>query len=1168
MLEALPASAFSKHKWRSSGSPSDGRSFGYSAVSTLGVDDVDLCAVLVLLMQRLAMQRTTERMTLTAMHDNISAWAGLGSALATLLDQVSVPASVLGTLSIVSYLGCISTLHISIPASLSVDTFNATAKVAIPASTVVFRSNRIVPCHGPQNIRNISSAEMPYESTSGMPEYANSSVINPTRNYMLGYPAEFLPWRGILDDSQMLGLSNGSLYEVLDATTPGNDKAQLQVSAIGFNITCGYLSVKIKDVLDGQIDILVDGVPGSMTLGYGDLVPNTVSLGPLGAINNSLSILTTIAISDSEGHQGSPILFDQQSQSAVQNLTQLNLNSSQFELLQCSQSLVAQTGVISAQSNTIISGSLYPDIHKTQSTWISGLELDFISQDSSLLGDDLWSAMFEAGYSNEIDLRVAQSEYLMSYLGLDPYANTSAPALQLHNIENAVSNLVAMLFWTGGHIIPDQWYTRHLIQFAQGEIPPKLAVGNATIIRQETLQTRLNLNLIAVSLGLITSVIQMSLCINFLRTPTKPEGSRLQGVGLLANIWWWRSQRKSSTFITDVQQPTESNLRTAGLIPLQQYTNQPGHNDTGSKENELASRDLSSSSLLQIISASFTAKTSTVCMLMHVLLVMIHIIALVFAVQRKEHSIMFSLDKQQAVSFICKFATTAFGTIFYAMLIYLTQRLATTNTMHKYSLLTAIRDKSLAWTGVGSAFSTLYEQIKSPEPCLEILIICLYLATISGLHVTTSALVSVESFNLSISTKVQTWSIPEWSDTVDNSTLEYIAGNGRSLQWINSLDDSKKLGLSNGSLYDVLEQAYPGSGLTDVSALGFNITCGYVPDIAAPEIGYIINVSSLTEKFNMQFDIPGPNSLLIVYSMPSDTLPADSIVLCTQNSVYDSNDALGSPVTLPHANVTLQFLECSNTRVRQMGRVNASTRLLDPSSLHPTIHKHTSAWRAYQNVSNTGVLDQTSLLGGNYWIQILTQFRTHPKGSDLDYGSMSLTQQLGLNPNTLADFENSATALPAQMIYLHDIENALSNLVASLFWTGGNVHLSPLAIQNQFGPVNPPNLSAGNATVKQVVLTARLNISLPAVSIGLAGSIILLVLIGWICIGTKLTNSSNPPLTRLGILQIIWIFEHHPELHEILEQVDDPTDDNLRSAGLVNVCLADAFSSTGHGGEH
>ena len=112
--------------------------------------------------------------------------------------------------------------------------------------------------------------------------------------------------------------------------------------------------------------------------------------------------------------------------------------------------------------------------------------------------------------------------------------------------------------------------------------------------------------------------------------------------------------------------------------------------------------------------------------------------------------------------------------------------------------------------------------------------------------------------------------------------------------------------------------------------------------------------------------LAGPNSLLIAYAFPSGTLPADSIVLWTQNSVYDSNDALGLPVTLPHTNVTLQFLECSNTPVRQMGRVNASTRLLDPSSLYPTIHKRTSSWRAYQNMSNTGVLDQTSLLGGNY----------------------------------------------------------------------------------------------------------------------------------------------------------------------------------------------------------
>ncbi|KAJ7229942.1 hypothetical protein GGX14DRAFT_581646 [Mycena pura] len=1024
------------------------------------------CSVLVFLTQKLAMQRTTELMTLTAVHDNISAWAGLGSALATLFNQVSVPASVLGTLGIVGYLGCISALHVSIPAILSVDAYNATAKVAIPAST------------------------------SGMPDA--------TRNYMSTWPVEFLPFRGIFDDSQMLGLSNGSLYEVLDATTPGNDTAQ--ISAIGFNITCGYLSAEIQSVDLWGIWLLIDGMSNLTYISVDELVPNAVWVVPLLTTNSPFFILTTFAISDSEGHRGFPILFDQQSHSVIQNLTQLYLDISQLELLRCSKTLVAQAGLISAQSNTIINGSLYPDIHKTQSTWISELELDFSPQDSSLLGDVLWSDML--GNSLMFDDNPL-GEYLMSYLGIEPFANTSA---QLHDIENALSNLVAMLFWTGGHVTVDQWYT------GGDGILPKLAPGNATIIQQETLQIRLN---------------------------KKPEGNRLQGVGLLANIWWWRDWRKSSTPIINVQQPTVSNLRMAGLVPLQQYTHQPGH-DTALKDNKLA-RDAHA----EICIAPFTAKT--LCILMHVLLVMTHIIALVFAVQRKEHSIIFSLDKQQSVSLICKIATTAFGTIFYAVLIYLTQRLATTIAIRKYSLLTAIHDKSLAWTGIGSAFSTLCEKINSPA-CLEILIICLYLATISGLHVTTSALVSVELFNLSVSTKVQTQSIPEWSDTVDNSTLNYIAGNSPILPWINGLDDSKKLGLSNGSLYDVLEQAYPGSGLTEVSALGFNITCGYIPDIAVQVLVgdlatkiYVVDVSSLTERFNLnQFIVPGskhssvgyavqtihipagPNSLLIapITSVLLGALPTDSILLGTESLVYDSNDELGSPVTLPHANVTLQFLECSNTPVRQMGRVNASTRLLDPSSLHPTIHKHTSAWRAYH--SNAGVLDQTSLLGGNF------------------YSRRFLMQQLGLNA-----LDESATA---QVIYLHDIENALSNLVASIFWAGANVNASlldtsSLAIQGQIGSVSLPNVSAGNATVQQVVSAARLNMSLPAVSIGLAGSILLLVLIGWISTGT---NSSNPPLAHLGLLQIIWIFEHHPELHKIVEQVDDPTDDNLRSAGLVN----------------
>jgi hypothetical protein len=74
-------------------------------------------------------------------------------------------------------------------------------------------------------------------------------------------------------------------------------------------------------------------------------------------------------------------------------------------------------------------------------------------------------------------------------------------------------------------------------------------------------------------------------------------------------------------------------------------------------------------------------------------------------------------------------------------------------------------------------------------------------------------------------------------------------------------------------------------------------------------------------------------------------------------------------------------------------------------------------------------------------------------------------------------------------------------------------------------------------------------------SIGLGASILLLILAVMLSAGTRTSNSG---LNSLGFLQIVWVFEHHPELSEILEQVEDPTDYNLRAAGLFKVRLLDA----------
>jgi hypothetical protein len=74
-----------------------------------------------------------------------------------------------------------------------------------------------------------------------------------------------------------------------------------------------------------------------------------------------------------------------------------------------------------------------------------------------------------------------------------------------------------------------------------------------------------------------------------------------------------------------------------------------------------------------------------------------------------------------------------------------------------------------------------------------------------------------------------------------SDTIAFIQDNAAFLSWINSLDHAQSLGLSNGSLHDVLTGIYPGSGPAQVSAMGFNITCGHFPGVT------VYNSSNLAE---------------------------------------------------------------------------------------------------------------------------------------------------------------------------------------------------------------------------------------------------------------------------------------------------------------------------------
>ncbi|KAI0938477.1 hypothetical protein AcV5_000154 [Taiwanofungus camphoratus] len=111
-----------------------------------------------------------ERWTLTAIHDVMNAWSGLGAALITLWRQQRVAASVVATLEVTIYLACISILHITTLALFSMETFNNVGSVT--TSTIIGMPSITNISYNPgiymlmQNFSRSTSQLLPYLSSA------------------------------------------------------------------------------------------------------------------------------------------------------------------------------------------------------------------------------------------------------------------------------------------------------------------------------------------------------------------------------------------------------------------------------------------------------------------------------------------------------------------------------------------------------------------------------------------------------------------------------------------------------------------------------------------------------------------------------------------------------------------------------------------------------------------------------------------------------------------------------------------------------------------------------------------------------------------------------------------------------------------------------------------
>ncbi|KAJ7613431.1 hypothetical protein FB45DRAFT_1065030 [Roridomyces roridus] len=542
--------------------------------------------------------------------------------------------------------------------------------------------------------------------------------------------------------------------------------------------------------------------------------------------------------------------------------------------------------------------------------------------------------------------------------------------------------------------------------------------------------------------------------------------------------------------------------------------------------------------------SSSSRQRSILSFSLHVTLVAIQLVLLVVWHQEWEHQIVFSLDQELRVARLVKGILTTFITLYSALLVFVTQSLALGRDLHKMQLLTATHDNAAAWSGLGSAVVRLWQQRAVPASPIGVLTALTYLASISVLHTAFPGVAAPQSLVVNQSVPISTQSLPafDFSAVDENNKEDFLYAVGQyasgSLDFLPFLTPSNTLGLHEATLYDVLEPN-TGTGSVRVNATSFNISCGYIPDTAFNGKAQTINVGGT--EFWLEETVNGTISTVkdiletdgTVLGGPTFPFPA---VFYTTIPVLDSHNNTAPSITVINLNQPIQVFRCSLTLVHQTVLVDAQSHNLTTSE-STSIRKHTSTWAPF-----SGQLDDLSSVvfadGARGFLDIWEGWYSAMPPTTAD---MALLPQLELYP-----FNNTVR----NVAYLHDVENQLAKIVASMFWTLGHVP-PPSAYTSSVFNVS---LLAGQAVVTESVIQGRLNLDIISIVECLLASLALLGLsFRFLNMRRVKQDGWAMKIQSLGVLQTIWLYRNHSELAASLEQVPVPTDVNLRRAGMLRV---------------
>ncbi|KAG1810399.1 uncharacterized protein HD556DRAFT_51085 [Suillus plorans] len=547
------------------------------------------------------------------------------------------------------------------------------------------------------------------------------------------------------------------------------------------------------------------------------------------------------------------------------------------------------------------------------------------------------------------------------------------------------------------------------------------------------------------------------------------------------------------------------------------------------------------------------------CYIMHGMLVMIHIVLLFFYVRHWEHRVTFAFTptNNDFWPVVLSASLQAFYTIYTAVLLFLTQRLAISRTLVRRVKLTAVHDISGAWAGLGSALTSVWRQTDIPASWWTTSAVAAYLASITVLHVTSSTLLQFQTFNASMTT-----SVPTTLGWLDDSSYSYLTDLGpitTSLPVVNHLTGLVSAGLSNTTLYDTLKTTAIAGNAT-VNATTVTSSCGLVPNVTysantstaivpfGPVATRVLNASTLwSDQIHiipwMEYEdsYSGVSKLAGVYLMVSTLLGIDPSV---QDEVVVNMTWAIPGIATPYV-IQVYFVYCSLSANTIDGVVNMQTNsLLSPTSMS----QPSTQWEMYQfGWSNTSWQTQIgSALATPDSSSGFIFDGTPSQVTELSVADEYIMSLIGLNlTEEHTQFQDNASPISNFTLRPDELEFAVARSAAQLIWLAG-----------QMGAANG-GIDTGNGTayVNEEFIALRLNINLLPLAFAASASVIMLGLALHMTRAFHASHDSQAAIPNIGVLQLLWLGHRSASINEVLEDVQHPTEVNLRRAGMIDVCL-------------